>query len=139
MVNTLDSRLDQHRSTALGIFRIVIGLLWALHGTVKLFNWPPGNNGAVPFAAWPLWWAGVIELVVGVLVALGVFTRIAALIGAGTMAYAYFTVHQPKGLLPIQNGGEPAVLFCFAFLLLAFAGAGAFAALDRRRHTGDRL
>ncbi len=76
---------------------------------------------------------------VGVLVALGVFTRIAAIIGSGTMAYAYFTAHQPKGLLPIQNGGEPAVLFCFAFLLIAFAGAGAFAVMDRERHTGDRL
>jgi putative oxidoreductase len=82
---------------------------------------------------------GVIELVVGVLVALGVFTRIAAILGSGTMAYAYFTAHQPKGLLPIENGGEPAVLFCFAFLLIAFAGAGAFAGLDRDRHAVDRL
>jgi len=57
----------------------------------------------------------------------GVLTRLAALLGAGTMAYAYFTVHQAKALLPINNGGEPAVLFCFAFLVLAFAGAGAFA------------
>lgn len=134
MVNSLDIRLHQHRSAALGIFRIVIGLLWALHGTSKLFNLPPGKNGAVPFGTWPYWWAGLIELVVGVLVALGVFTRIAALIGAGTMAYAYFTVHQPKGLLPIQNGGEPAVLFCFAFLLIAFAGAGAFAIQRSERH-----
>lgn len=134
MVNSLDIRLNQHRSAALGIFRIVIGLLWALHGTSKLFNLPPGKSGAVPFGTWPYWWAGLIELVVGVLVALGVFTRIAALIGAGTMAYAYFTVHQPKGLLPIQNGGEPAVLFCFAFLLIAFAGAGAFAVQRSERH-----
>ncbi len=137
MLNTLDARLDQHRSTALGIFRIVIGLLWALHGTQKLFGWPPGKSGAVPFGTWPYWWAGLIEVVVGVLVALGVFTRIAALIGAGTMAYAYFTAHQPKGVLPIQNGGEPAVLFCFAFLLIAFAGAGAFALRDR--HSEGRL
>jgi putative oxidoreductase len=139
-MDTLNSRLDQHKSTALGIFRIVIGLLWALHGTAKLFGWPATKGGgAAPFGTWPYWWAGVIELVVGVLVALGVFTRIAAIIGAGTMAYAYFTVHQPKGLLPIQNGGEPAVLFCFAFLLIAFAGAGAFAVLDRDRHSGTRL
>lgn len=139
MLNTLDTRLDQHKSTVLGIFRIVIGLLWALHGTAKLFGWPASKSGAVPFGSWPYWWAGVIELVVGVLVALGVFTRIAALIGSGTMAYAYFTAHQPKGLLPIQNGGEPAVLFCFAFLLIAFAGAGAFAVLDRQREGDGRL
>ena len=140
MLNTLDTRLDQHKSTVLGIFRIVIGLLWALHGTAKLFGWPATKGGgAVPFGTWPYWWAGVIELVVGVLVALGVFTRIAALIGSGTMAYAYFTAHQPKGLLPIQNGGEPAVLFCFAFLLIAFAGAGAFAVLDRQREGDGRL
>ena len=63
----------------------------------------------------------------------GLFTRIAAFIGAGEMAFAYFTQHQPKGLLPIQNGGELAVLHCFSLLLIAFAGAGAFAIQDRRR------
>ena len=63
----------------------------------------------------------------GVLVALGLVTRLAALLGSGTMAYAYFTAHQPGGVLPLQNGGELAVLYCFAFLLIAFAGAGAFA------------
>jgi putative oxidoreductase len=139
-MDTLNARLDQHKSTVLGIFRIVIGFLFALHGTAKLFGWPATKGGgAVPFGTWPYWWAGVIELVVGVLVALGVFTRIAAILGSGTMAYAYFTAHQSKGLLPIENGGEPAVLFCFAFLLIAFAGAGAFAVLDRHRHSVDRL
>lgn len=140
MLNALDTRLDQHKYTVLGIFRIVIGFLFALHGTAKLFGWPATKGGgAVPFGTWPYWWAGVIELVVGVLVALGVFTRIAAILGSGTMAYAYFTAHQPKGLLPIQNGGEPAVLFCFAFLLIAFVGAGAFAVLDRHRHGDGRI
>jgi|694.fasta_scaffold07579_16 putative oxidoreductase len=139
-MDTLNARLDQHKSTVLGIFRIVIGFLFALHGTAKLFGWPATKGGgAVPFGTWPYWWAGVIELVVGVLVALGVFTRIAAILGSGTMAYAYFTAHQSKGLLPIENGGEPAVLFCFAFLLIAFAGAGAFAVLDRDRHSVDLL
>ena len=101
-MDTLNARLDQHKSTVLGIFRIVIGFLFALHGTAKLFGWPATKGGgAVPFGTWPYWWAGVIELVVGVLVALGVFTRIAAILGSGTMAYAYFTAHQAKGLLPI--------------------------------------
>jgi len=135
MTQKLDARLDTYHSPVLGIFRIVIGFLFALHGTSKLFAWPVSQGGAAPVGQWPYWWAGLIELVVGVLVMLGLFTRIAAIIGSGTMAYAYFTVHQPKGLLPIQNGGEPATLFCFAFLLIAFAGAGAFAIQGRRvRH-----
>ena len=64
--------------------------------------------------------------------ALGLFTRIAALIGSGQMAYAYFTEHQPQGVWPIQNGGELATLYCFAFLLIAFAGGGAFALQKHR-------
>ncbi len=131
MIQALDARLDRFSSPVLGIFRIVIGFLFALHGTAKLFGWPATKSGAVPFGTWPYWWAGLIELVVGVLVALGLFTRLAALLGSGTMAYAYFTAHQADGWLPIENGGELAVLYCFAFLLIAFAGAGSFAVMDR--------
>jgi putative oxidoreductase len=133
MTHTLDARLDRHSSTALGVFRILVGLLFALHGTAKLFGWPSTKNGAAPMGAWPYWYAGVIELVVGLLVAFGVFARIAALIGAAVMAYAYFTEHQGKALHPIQNGGELAVMYLLAFLVIAFAGAGAFAAMGRRR------
>jgi len=122
------ARLDRHSPTVLGIFRIVVGFLFTLHGTAKLFGWPATGTGAVPFGTWPYWWAGILELVIGVLVMFGVFTRIAAFIGSGQMAFAYFTEHQPDGLLPIQNGGELAVLYCFAFLLLTFAGGGALAA-----------
>ncbi len=120
-------RLDRHSPTAVGVFRIVIGFLFALHGTAKLFGWPATKSGAVPFGTWPYWWAGLIELVVGILVMIGLFTRIAAFFGSGTMAFAYFTEHQPQGLLPIQNGGELATLYCFAFLLLVFTGGGALA------------
>ncbi len=126
MTHTLDTHLDRHSSSVLGVFRIVIGLLFALHGSAKLFGWP-GGGGGVPFGSWPMWWAGAIELVVGILVLLGLFTRIAALIGSGEMAFAYFTQHQAKAFWPIDNGGELAVLYCFALLLIAFAGAGAFA------------
>jgi putative oxidoreductase len=133
MTQRLDARLDTYHSPVLGLFRIVIGFLFALHGTVKLFAWPVSQGGAAPVGAWPYWWAGVIELVVGVLVLLGFFTRIAALIGSGEMAFAYFTQHQPKGLLPIENSGELAVLYCFSLLLIAFAGAGAFAVHGRGR------
>jgi putative oxidoreductase len=133
-MHSLDARLDRSSAPVLGIFRIIVGLLFALHGTAKLFGWPGTKSGAVPFGTWPYWWAGLIELVVGLLVALGLFTRLAALLGSGTMAYAYFTAHQPDGVLPIQNGGELAVLYCFAFLLIAFAGAGAFAVQSTNRN-----
>ncbi|MBU3686261.1 MAG: DoxX family protein [Mycobacterium sp.] len=132
MTPGLHQRLDRSGPAALALFRIVIGLLFALHGTAKLFGWPATKSGAVPVGTWPYWWAGVIELAVGVLVALGLFTRIAAVIGSGTMAFAYFTEHQAKGLLPIENGGELATLYCFAFLLIALIGPGAFALRDRR-------
>ena len=121
------SRLDQLHPTVLGVFRIVIGFLFTVHGTAKLLGWPTTEAGRIPVAVWPYWWAGIIELVIGVLVMVGLFTRFAAIIGCGQMAFAYFTEHQPRGLLPIQNGGELAVLYCFAFLLLLFTGSGALA------------
>ena len=127
MTQTLDSRLDRHSATVLGVFRIVIGLLFALHGSAKLFGWPATKTGTVPMGTWPYWWAGVIELVVGVLLVTGLFARPAALLGSGVMAFAYFTEHQPDGFWPIQNGGELAVLYCFSLFLIAFAGTGAFA------------
>lgn len=132
MTSGFNQRLDRYTPAALALFRIVIGFLFALHGTAKLFGWPATKSGAVPFGTWPYWWAGVIELAVGVLVALGLFTRSAAVIGSGTMAFAYFTEHQAKGLLPIENGGELATLYCFAFLLIALIGPGAFALRDGR-------
>lgn len=116
-----------YATVGLFVFRVVAGFLFALHGTVKLFGWPPGAGSTAQFGAWPSWWAGLIEVVAGVLVMSGLFTRAAAFIASGTMAVAYFWRHQPDGLLPIQNGGESAVLYCFVFLLLALAGGGAWA------------
>ncbi len=107
--------------------------MFAVHGTAKLFGWPATKNGAVPMGTWPYWYAGVIELVVGLLLALGVFARIVALVGAAVMAFAYFTEHQSKALHPIQNGGELAVVYLLAFLVIAFVGAGAFAVMGRDR------
>lgn len=133
MVQRLDALLDRHSAAALGVFRIVIGLLFTVHGTAKLFGWPSTKTGAIPMGTWPYWYAGVLELVVGLLVALGLFTRVAALVGAAVMTYAYLTEHQPNALHPIQNGGELAVLYLFAFLLIAFAGAGSFAVQHSRR------
>ena len=124
------SRLDA--SFGLFIFRLVVGFLFTVHGTVKIFGWPAGAGTMPEFGAWPGWWSGLIELVAGLLVTSGLFTRAAAFLASGTMAVAYFWKHQPDGLLPIQNDGESAVLYCFAFLLLVFTGGGAWS-LDNLR------
>jgi putative oxidoreductase len=104
------------------LFRIVVSLLFVCHGAKSLFGVLGGH--AVHVAVWPTWWAAMIELIGGALVFLGLFTLPAALLCSGTMAYAYFTVHAPKGLFPIENGGEAAAMFCWAFLLIAVVGAG---------------
>ncbi|XVV15250.1 DoxX family protein [Actinoplanes sp. CA-131856] len=109
------------------LFRIVVGLLFALHGAstvLGLFGGNKGSGDALPMGQWPGWWAGMIQLVCGVLVLAGVFTRPAAVLASGSMAYAYFTVHQPQGLLPIENGGVSPALYAWAFLAIAVLGAG---------------
>ena len=109
------------------LFRIVVGLLFALHGAGTVLGVFGGNQGsgeALPVGQWPGWWAGLIQLVCGVLVMFGLFTRPAALLASGSMAYAYFVVHQPEGLLPSQNGGVAPALYCWAFLAIAVLGAG---------------
>ncbi|GLW35132.1 DoxX family protein [Actinoplanes regularis] len=120
----LSSRLS---GPVLSAFRVVVGLLFACHGAASLFGVLGGVRGTgatVPVGAWPGWWAAVIEFVGGGLVLLGLFTRPAAVICSGAMAYGYFTVHQPRGLWPLTNGGEPAVLFCWSFFTIAVLGAG---------------
>jgi putative oxidoreductase len=109
----------------LSMVRIVAGLLFTSHGVHLLFGLPSSVPGP-PLEAgdWPLWWAGVIELVAGGLVLLGLFTRPAALLCSGAMAYAYFVVHQPTALWPLENLGEMAVLNAWVFLLIAVLGPG---------------
>ncbi|HEY3464544.1 MAG TPA: DoxX family protein [Amycolatopsis sp.] len=119
-------RLDPAREHVIGLYRIVIGFLFACHGLKTLFGLF-GAKSAAAVGAWPGWWAAVIQLVCGALVCLGLGTRWAALLGSGSMAYAYFTAHLPDGLFPIQNGGEAATLFCWALLVVAFVGPGRFA------------
>jgi putative oxidoreductase len=114
----------------LSAVRIVVSFLLLCHGAAKLFGAFGGvddHGAAVPLGSWPLWWAGVIELGGGGLVLLGLLTRAAALLCSGAMAFAYFTVHQPQALLPLQNGGELAALFSWIFLLIAVLGPGPFA------------
>lgn len=124
----MTGRLNSAQPYALGLFRIVIGLLFLCHGVSKLFGLlggADGQGGTVPAGTWPGWYSAVIELVGGSMVLLGLGTRAAAFISSGAMAYAYFKVHQPSALWPIENGGEGAALFCWAMFLLIFTGSGA--------------
>ncbi|QTD98285.1 DoxX family protein [Streptomyces cyanogenus] len=139
----MSARLDSAQPYVIGLFRIVLGLLFAVHGAASLFGVLGGaagtGGGTIAAGTWPGWYAAVIQLVAGGLVLLGLGTRGAALIASGSMAYAYFDVHQQAALWPIQNGGELSVLFCWGFFLLVFTGSGAFG-VDRllgRRTAAD--
>ena len=116
----------------LSILRIMVGLLYTQHGLSKIFNFPPAANPR-PYVLMTLvpGLAGLLELIGGVLVTVGLFTRIAAFIVSGEMAIAYFMAHAPRGFFPYVNGGELAVMYCFVFLYLAFAGPGPWS-LDHR-------
>lgn len=103
------------------ILRFVAGVLFAFHGAQKLFGLFGGQQ--MPLVS-QLGLAAVIELVGGVMIAVGFLTSIAAFVASGEMAYAYFTVHAPKGAIPIQNAGEFAVLYCFLFLYISARGTG---------------
>ena len=106
------------------VFRIVLGLLFLAHGVVKLFGFPPGAEPGLQPVASLLGVAAILELVGGALIILGLFTRPVAFILSGQMAVAYFIAHAPQGVYPVANGGELAVIYCFAFLYFAAAGAG---------------
>jgi putative oxidoreductase len=108
---------------ALAILRIVAGLMFLEHGTQKLFGFPPGERAFVE-ALTLSWWAGVLELILGALITVGLFTRAAAFVAAGEMAFAYWLAHAPQNFFPVNNGGDAAILYCFVFLLLVFAGPG---------------
>jgi putative oxidoreductase len=113
---------------ARSVLRIVVGFTFSLHGMQKLlglFGGFGGKGGTAPFGSL-FWFAGALELIGGLLVILGLFTSPVAFILCGEMAVAYFRAHFPHGFLPIRNGGELAVLYCFIFLYLCAAGAGPF-------------
>jgi putative oxidoreductase len=131
MARNLEARLNSYWPLALAVFRVVFGLLFLCQGLTKLIGWPVVAHKAA-VGEWPFYYAGWIELVTSVLIIAGLFTRLAAFIACGEMAFAYFTQHLPHGFFPIANGGELAVLYCFAFFLLIFAGGGVYA-LDARR------
>lgn len=111
-------------------FRIVTGILFWQHGAQKLFGWLGGDR--VELASL-VGLAGILEFFGGLMIGLGLYTRFVAFVVAGEMAVAYFTAHLSRGLWPIQNGGEPAVFFCFAFLLMVTMGSGAFSLDEKLR------
>lgn len=136
MILSYDKEKGRPTAVIYTMARLVMGVLFAFHGAATLFG--IFGKHAAHFGVWPSWWAALIELLGGLLVAVGFGTRIAAVLSSGAMAYAYFTVHQPHALLPMVNGGEPAALYCWIFLLIAAIGAGPIS-LDAllRRGRGD--
>jgi putative oxidoreductase len=121
----LDYRFEKASPLMLSVLRIMSGLLFLAHGTQKFLSFPAGEAAGFGWTfAHPGAYAGIIELVTGVLIALGLFTRPAAFLASGTMAAAYFISHAPQNFWPVNNGGDPAILYCFVFLYFVFAGAG---------------
>ena len=117
----MDDRVTRLAPHVLSIVRIMVGLLFLEHGLSKLFGFPTGTVREMFTLSWT---SGGIEFATGALLTFGLATRAAAFIASGEMAFAYFLGHAPKAFFPIVNGGEGAILYCFIFLYLAFAGGG---------------
>lgn len=119
---------DRYAGQAQSLLRIVAALLFILHGTSKLFGFPPMPEGMpAPDPGDILWLGALLELVGGLLVLVGFFTRPVAFLLSGEMAVAYWMYHAPQSLYPSLNGGDAAILFCFVFLFIALAGPGRWA------------
>ena len=118
----------------LSVLRIVAALLFFEHGTTKLLGFPPSDHS--PEFLSLSWIAGALELVGGALLIVGLFTRPVAFILSGEMAFAYWMAHAPQSAFPLANGGDAAILYCFVFLYLAFAGGGPWS-LDALRRRGS--
>lgn len=123
--------LNRYQPQALAVLRIVAALCFMAHGTQKMFGFPASQMGGGGFELFSLMGlAAVLEVFGGLAILLGVFTRPVAFILAGQMAYAFWFVHVPMmgqgNIIPVANGGDGAVLFCFVFLYLVFAGPGAW-------------
>jgi putative oxidoreductase len=136
--------MDRAKEITFLLLRIVAGLLFLQAGGMKLFDWfggIPAEFGGHPPVMSQTWIGGVLEFYGGTAILLGLFTRPVAFILSGEMAVAYFQFHQPNGIWPIQNHGEPAVLLCFIFLFFAAHGGGIWSIdgfVSRRRHVEER-
>ena len=130
------SRLNDWAPQVLSISRIVSGLIFLEHGTQKFRSFPEGDYAGSGLALNnPGAFAGVVELVTGILITLGLFTRPAAFLASGTMAVAYWMAHAPQNPFPVNNGGDAAILYCFFFLYLVFAGPGPWSLDASRRRS----
>jgi putative oxidoreductase len=125
-MTSLYARLERRRPCILSVLRIVVALLFIEHGLQKYF----GFSSAVPPMRTLLYVQGVIEIAGGIVFLFGAYTRVVAFFLAGDMAVAYFIAHFPRSFFPAVNGGDAAVLFCFVFFYIFFAGGGAWS-LDR--------
>ncbi|HEX8154942.1 MAG TPA: DoxX family protein [Thermoanaerobaculia bacterium] len=117
----MERYLGRFAPHAYALLRIVAGLMFAMHGSQKLFGWPGGSE-PVPVTLMKV--AGFIELVTGIFIAIGLLTPLMAFLASGQMAVAYFKAHAPNGIYPVLNQGELAALYAFLFLYIACAGDG---------------
>ncbi|MDO5658823.1 MAG: DoxX family protein [Paracoccus sp. (in: a-proteobacteria)] len=115
------AKLNSYAPTMRSVLRIIAALIFMAHGTQKILGFPEGMNPD-PFTL--SWIAGVLELFGGALLVVGLFTRPVAFVLSGLMAFAYFMAHAPQSFFPVLNGGDAAILYCFVFLYLVFAGPG---------------
>ena len=122
----METALSRYTPTILSLLRIAVALLFMAHGTGKLFAFPSANPAAAvaPAMFSMYWFAAWIEVIGGILMILGLFTRPVAFILSGEMAFAYFIGHSPRNFYPLLNGGDAAALYCFIFFYFAAAGAG---------------
>lgn len=122
--------LERFAPQMLSALRIVAALLFFLHGTQKIFGFPPSDMSPPLLSIYGV--AAVLEMVGGTLLFVGYFTRPTAFVLSGLMAFAYFLSHAPRSFFPTSNGGDAAILYCFLFLYLVFAGPGPWS-LDARK------
>ncbi len=127
----IDRAVGPWAPAMLSILRIMSGLIFMAHGTQKILGFPPATRAVDLTSMSGI--AGIFELVGGALIVLGLFTRPAAFLCSGVMAVAYFYAHAPRSFYPILNGGDAAILYCFVFLYIFFAGPGPWSIDAMRR------
>jgi putative oxidoreductase len=121
--NKIKMFISKYAPQTYAIMRIIAGFLFLFHGSQKLFDFPPSGN-EIPL--YIFWTAGPIEFIGGFLIMIGLWTRWVAFIACGEMAFAYWTAHGTSAILPIENHGELAILYCFIFLFISAYGSGVF-------------
>ncbi len=134
----MNHTLDRYAPYALAALRIATALIFIPHGTQKLFGFPAVPANGLPPVLSLLGIGAIMELVGGLLILVGLWTRPVAFLLAGEMAVAYWLFHFPRNFYPVLNGGDASILYCFVFLLLVFTGPGAFSVDGARGASGHR-